>query len=224
MDESSAFTKRHIEEVTTAKQTFLEELNLSSEVIAYIRANKLLLWAIFIAIIVGICGYRYYNYYTDLQQNNSSMALAKALDIQDEVLRTPALQQVVADFGSTNAATMSKIAQARDLSAAKEYDKSIALLSEVYQGLSEGDAGYPLLVNGLGQLYEQKAELEQALSWYEKLLVTPGFKSFGYIATARIYEKMENSAKAKEMYENADTDVSLKPEVKSWLAAKIATL
>ncbi|MEN8140543.1 MAG: tetratricopeptide repeat protein [Thermodesulfobacteriota bacterium] len=224
MDESSAFTKRHIEEVTTAKQTLLEELNLPPGVIAFLRANRVLLWAIFLAIIGGICGFRYYNYYTDNLRDNGAQALAQALDIQEEAARTTALKLVVADFDGSGAATWAKIAQAQDLAKGGELVQAQELLVDIFNGLQEGDPAYPLLLNGLGQLAEQQNELAAALSWYEKLLATPGFHAFGYIAAARVYEKMENLAKAKEMYENANTDTALQGEVKGWLASKIASL
>lgn len=224
MDESSAFTKRHIEEVTTAKQTLLEELNLPTEVIAFLRANKVLLWGVFLLIIAGICGYRYYNYYTAKMQDNGAYALAQAMAIPDVASREAALRKVGDEYSSTGSAQVSKFALAHDLATDKKYDEAIAILMGIYPKMASDDAGYPLLLNDLGQLHEQQGDLAKALGFYEKLIATPGFHSFGYIAAARVYEKMTNNDKAREMYENANTDTSLQPAIKSWLEAKIATL
>ena len=224
MEEHSAFTKRHIEEVTTAKQTLLEEMNLPPAVIAYIRANKVMLWSLFFAIIALICGYRYYNYYTLKVKNNGAQALSLALEQQDEAGRKAALQQVAAKYGSSGAGDWSKIHQARDLAENGNYDQALTLFNEVFVDYDQRDAGYPLLVNGIGQLHEAKGDNEQALSWYEKLRAAPGFQAYGYIASGRVYEKMANNAKAREMYENANTDSSLQADLKNWLETKIATL
>jgi tetratricopeptide (TPR) repeat protein len=108
----------------------------------------------------------------------------------------------------------------------KEYDPAI----EAYQNyLKTADPDNDLITlayNGLGACMEAKGDFPKALESYEKAMKTSRAASFeviNFVNVARVYEAMNNPAKASEFYRKALTKTT-DPLMTIFLKRKIAIL
>ena len=222
-DQQSPFTKLHVEEVTQAKRTLLDELNLPPKVTQFIRDNGSKLQIAFVVITVLICAWTFYNYYSTKQKNDSAALLAQAMQETTE-MKTANLQKVISDYSGSGAAAWGKISLAHDQMDNKEFDKAQAALSEVLKSFGKDNPLYPLVVLDLAQSYELGGDLDAALSHYGTVRQIVGFAVIGYLGEARIYEQKNEAAMARETYEKVKTQENLDPALREWVEAKLAAL
>ena len=224
MDESNAFTKRHVEEVTAAQRTLLDELNLPPAVKKYITDNARFLQVSFILVVAAICGWNYYSYYTTNKKDQGAQQLSQAMNITDSEQRTIALEKVSTDFSSAGSGIWSKITLAGDHVANKLPGEAIPLLQSLHEEVFDDNPLFPLLQQLSGAAYELSNEFDRALAHYEVLTTLPGFSAIGYIESGRVYELQGLTDKAKDAYEKANTADDIKPEQRAWIEDKINTL
>ena len=141
MDESNAFTKKHVEEVTAAQRTLLDELNLPPAVKNYIRDNARFLQVSFVLIVALICGWNYYDYYTTNKKDAAAQQLAQALAQTDALEKSEALERIVSEYASTGSGIWSSLTLARDNIANAQYDEAIGQLKPL---LVEVNSASPL--------------------------------------------------------------------------------
>ncbi|MBU4261265.1 MAG: tetratricopeptide repeat protein [Proteobacteria bacterium] len=219
---NSPFTKLHVEEVTPAKRTLLDELNLPPKARKFIADNAKTLQIALIAFVVLISAWNFYNYYTQKQKNDSSALLAKAMQQTDTEARDKDLQQVIKEYSGSGAAMWSRITLAHEQVEKKDYAKAQEELAAIKKDVSTGSPLFPLVLFDLGQVYEMNGDLDNALSQYTALREIPGFVIIGYLGEARIYEQKNDSVKARETYEMLKTQSELEPAVLEWVEAKLA--
>ena len=219
---NSPFTKLHVEEVTPAKRTLLDELNLPPKARKFITDNAKTLQIALIALLVLISAWNFYNYYTQKQKNASTAMLAQAMQQTDAEARDKELQQVIKDYSGSGAAMWSRITLAHDQVEKKDYAKAQEQLAAIKKDVGKGNPLFPLILFDLGQVYEMNGDLDNALGQYAELREIPGFVIIGYLGEARIYEQKNDSVKAREAYEMLKTQTNLEPAVREWVEAKLA--
>ncbi len=224
MTEHNVFTKKHTEEVTQAKQTLLDELNLPPQATTYIRENQRALQAIFLLIILSIVGRSYYIHYTTAKINRSAGALAKALVIEDTDARMQALKSVVGDHLGTGASEWATINLAKEYIAKKQYSEAITALQAEMSLLKEDSPKLVLCKLLLAHSYEENNQNEPALALYEEIRNVHEFMVVGNISVARIFEKMGNKSAAIDAYEKAAASPRLAQPEKDWLKDRIRIL
>ena len=219
---NSPFAKLHVEEVTPAKRTLLDELNLPPKVTKFIRDNAKALQAALIAVILLTAVWNFYNYYTQKQKNDSAALLAQAMQQTDAETRISDLQKVINDYSGTGAAMWSRIALAHEQVEKKDYGKAQEELAAIRKDVGKSNPLLPLVLFDLAQVYEMNGDLDNALSQYAALRDIPGFVIIGYLGEARIYEQKNDSVKTRETYEKLKTQTGLDPAVLEWVEAKLA--
>lgn len=223
MTEHNVFTKKHTEEVTEAKQTLLDELNLPPKATTFIRENKRMLQAFFLLVILSICGRSYYIHYTTTKIDRSAAALAQALIVTDSE-QVQALEAVIRDHAGTGAADWAAIALARQQLADKEYADAIATLQTEIGGLKNSAPQLVLLQLLLGHAYESNEQHDLAVNLYKEVRDIHEFMVIGNINLARIYEKTGDPAAARDAYEKALSSPALSQSKKDWLKNRMQQL
>jgi len=107
-----------------------------------------------------------------------------------------------------------------------DIDKAIKAYTDYLSRSSNDNDVEALAHTGLGYCYEAKKDYKNALNSFQKALDTKEGKYFANITNrniARIYEQMNDRAKAVEHYKKALTDTT-DPSVQLLLKRKIATL
>lgn len=224
MTEHNIFTKKHVEEVTQAKQTLLDELNLPPKATTFIRENKHALLTFFALVILSIVGRSYYIHYTTTKINKSSAALAQALAVQGENARIPALKAVLNDHTGTGAASWATISLAREYIASKQYNDAITALQTEIARLKADAPELVLCKLLLAHAYEESGQNEPALKFYKDIGEVHEFMVVGMMGVARILEKMGRNNEAIEAYEQAITSPELSQPEKDWLQDRIRHL
>ncbi len=224
MDESNAFTKRHVEEVTAARKTLLDELSLPPKVKNYIRKNSRLLLVSFILILAAIFAWNYYGSYKASRDDQAAQELSQAMLMTDQAQKAAALEKITADFSGTGSALWAQLTLAGDYMEQKEYAQAIAILQGVEGDVQRDNPLFPLLQQFAGVAHELSGDLDKALSSYESLASLPGFAAQGHIASARVYELLAQPGKAKEAYEKAGTASNINPDQRAWIQGKINSL
>ena len=216
----SAFSKKHIEEVTAAKRTLLEELNLPPAVIKFIRENSTAIQAVAICLFLGVCGWSYYDYYTTKQTNDGAALYYHAMREPTADGRQQFMEKVISDYSSTGSALWSRIALTHE----QTPENQAAELEKISKDVNRDDPLYPLLQYDLAQCYEMKNDLDKALEIYKTLADIHGFSGVGYLAMGRIYEQKDNTQQARDMYKKAIAQPELPTATKGRLEDRLARL
>ncbi len=220
-DQESPFTKLHIEEVTQAKRTLLDELDLPPKVTKFIRDNAETLKIVLVVATVLLCAWSFYNYYTLKQKNNSTALLATAMTKDVAAERTQALEKVISEYSGSGAAVWSKIRLVHEQMEMKEFAKAQDDLVKILASLSSDNPLYALVALDLAQAYELGGDLDKALTQYGVVRDMNGFAIIGYQGEARVYEQKNDSVKARETYEKLNTQSDLNPALREWVESKI---
>ena len=223
MNEHSAFSKRHIEEVTQAKRTLLDELNLPPAVTAFIRENSRPIQIIVICLFVGICLWSFFDYYTTKQKNDSAALLSRAMAEPDESNRRNLLKQVRVEYSGTGASVWSQVVSAHEMMES-DRDQAIGVLKSLADDMNSANPLFPLLQFDLGQAHEMNEKPDQAFAYYRKLSEIKGFSGISFLAMGRIHEQKNEPQKAKEMYEKAVAQPELPSTAKSRIEDKLSRL
>ncbi|MEN8256494.1 MAG: tetratricopeptide repeat protein [Thermodesulfobacteriota bacterium] len=224
MDESNAFTKKHVEEVTAAQRTLLDELNLPSAVKQYILDNARLLQVSFILIVGAICGWSYYSYYTDTKNDQAAQQLTQAMLMTDPDQKVISLEKISDEFSGTGSALWGQMSLAGDYINRGEYGNAISILQETHKDVGGDNPLFPLFQQFSGVAYELNGDFDIAIQHYISLSSLPGFAALGYIESGRVYELTGKAAEAKDAYEKANTSKDIKPDQRAWVQEKINNL
>jgi predicted negative regulator of RcsB-dependent stress response len=216
----SAFSKKHIEEVTAAKRTLLEELNLPPAAIKFIRENSTAIQAVAICLFLGICGWSYYDYYTTKQTNDAAALYYHAMREPTADGRIQFMEKVVTDYSSTGSALWCRIALVHE----KTPEEQVVELEKITKDVSRDDPLYPLLQYDLAQCYEMNNDSDKAMTIYKSLADIHGFAGISYLAMGRIFEQKNDLVQARDMYEKAKSQPELPTATKGRLEDRLARL
>lgn len=220
-EEHSAFTKRHVEEVSPSKRTLLDELNLPPKVTEFIRQNENPIKIVLIVILVLICANTFWDYYSQKQKDDSASLLAQAMSQTEDAVRIEQLKKVVDQYSGSGAALWGEVTLAQQMLEDGKYQEAVNKYNGIISDVSDDNPIYPLILHDLARVYELKGESENSLKQYTALRDIEGFTTIGYLGEARLYEQMGNKDQAKDAYEKALTQQDLSPAVQEWLEYKL---
>jgi predicted negative regulator of RcsB-dependent stress response len=220
-EEHSAFTKRHVEEVSPSKRTLLDELNLPPKVTEFIRQNENPLKIVLVGILVLICVNTFWDYYSQKQKDDSASLLAQAMSQTEDAIRIEQLEKVVDQYSGSGAALWGEVTLAQQMLEDGQYQEAVNKYNGIISDVSVDNPIYPLVRYDLARAYELKGESENSLKQYTALRDIEGFTTIGYLGEARLYEQMGNKDQAKDAYEKALTQQDLSPAVQEWLEYKL---
>ena len=212
--------------MTIQPPSLLEELNLPPEVISFIRENIRSLQIGLICGVVLILAGVFYDYYTGVQENKGSSLLASGLQIESIEQRVEVLENVIKDYGRTNAARWSKLELAHIDYKEGRYEAAAAKYKEILESLSSSNSLVPLTRLNLAQSYEETGQFDQAIAQYNLLKKSPGFSNEAYWGLGRMYLAKDDEVQARKAYEELLNSLGDSPEpgIKSQVEAKIASL
>ncbi|MFZ5760501.1 MAG: YfgM family protein [Thermodesulfobacteriota bacterium] len=223
-EQKSPFLKLHVEEVTQAKRTLLDELNLPPRLRQFIRDNARLLQNGLMAVLVLTIAWSGYDYYSTKQRNDSTAMLAQALKLEKPEERQSELNRLLAEYPRSGAALWGKVALAHELMENKEYGKARESLAALLAAVDRKDQIYPLLVLDLAQACELDGKHDEALTHYTALQGISGFALLGHLGGARMHEVSGDSGKARASYEAIKAMADLDPAMQEWVTAKLAAM
>jgi len=220
-EEQSAFTKKHVEEVSPSKRTLLDELNLPPKLTEFIRQNENPIKIVLIVILVLICANTFWDYYSQKQKDHSTSSLAQAMSETEDATRIEQLKKVVDQYSGSGAALWGEVTLAQQMLEDGQYQEAVNKYNGIIDDVSADNPIYPLVRHDLARAYELQGEAENSLKQYTALRDIEGFTTIGYLGEARLYEQMGNKDQAKDAYEKALTQQDLSPAVQEWLAYKL---
>lgn len=206
------------------KDGLLEELNLPPHMIKFIRENSRNLQIATACLVVLVLGWIYYDYYSQTREDRASAALNAVAREVDDPARIELLQNVAAEFPRTAAAMWSRIEQGHIAFADGDYDKALAIYTDVADALDSDSPLLPLLTYNIGLGRENGGEPDRALEAYADLAAYDGFAVKGLMAQGRIYELKGENDQALRVYRKAGEKELLSELDRSILNEKINTL
>jgi tetratricopeptide (TPR) repeat protein len=200
MNKESAFDRKHIEGMTDRRDIW-DELNLPPQAVLFLQKHGRNLLIGIVGLVLIFLAWSFHNQYSEKRQGQASALLAEAFKQPAGQERTDLLLRVDSEYSGTAASIWSRVQLAHDAHAAGEFREAIAGYENALKDLQAGNPLAPLLHYSLGQSYEAGGDHGQALPHYQRLASTPGFKTHGLLAEARIHELQNRPAEAIRVYE-----------------------
>ncbi len=226
MSAQSLFSRKNIKsQQTDTGRGLLEELNLPPALISFIRKNSRNLQICSICIVFLAVGWIFYDYYSGMQEKKGASLLASGLQNESTEERVYVLDNVIREYGRTEAALWARVELAHLDYKEGRYEIAAEKYSEILDELSADNPLAPLTSLNLAQSYEQAGQLDQAIAQYNTLKNNTGFSNQSYLGLARIYKAKKDPAQARMAYQQLligleDTpDPVLKSQVEAYLAA-----
>lgn len=202
MNKPSAFNTKNLETIDIErKRDILDELNLPTGVISFLRKNKRNVQISAVVITVMVFGWIFLDHYADTRRDESVVLLAKVLQEKPGLDKDLLLADLLSDYGSTDAALLGRLEMANMAFDEKRFQDVIKGYQEALKDVTANSPLIPLLYHGLAYAYESNNEPDKALTNFTKLSEMAGFKSEGLLAMGRIYENQGAFDKAREIYE-----------------------
>jgi predicted negative regulator of RcsB-dependent stress response len=227
MSAQSLFSKKNIQsQQTDSRRGLLEELNLPPALISFIRKHSRNLQIGLLSVVVLTLGWIFFDYYTEMQEKKGTSLLASGLQTDSVEQRVQVLENVIKDYGRTDAARWSKIELAHLDYNEGRFEAAAAKYREILDALPADNSLVPLTRLNLAQSYEEAVQYDQAISQYNLLKKSTGFSNQAYWALGRIYMAKEDPIQARRNYEEllASLKEDADPALISQLEAKLATL
>ena len=227
MSTQSLFSRKNIEsQQPDTRRGLLEELNLPPGVIAFIRKNARILQIGLIGVAVFVLAGIFYDYYTESQETKGASLLASGLQTESTEQRVAVLENVIRDYGRTEAARWAKLELAHLDYKEGRFEAAAAKYKEILAALPSESSLTPLTRLNLAQSYEQSGQNDQALTEYNLLKKSPGFSNEAYLALGRIYVAKEDPVEARKAYAELLSSLEQAPDpvLMSRLEAKLALL
>jgi len=227
MSAQSLFSKKNIKsQQPGTSRGLLEELNLPPELISFIRKNSRNLQICLIVIAILAVGWVFYDYYSGIQEKKGASLLASGLQSESTEQRVQILDNVIKEYGRTDAALWARIELAHLDYKEGRYEAAAAKYSEVLDGLSTDNPLAPLTRLNLAQSYEQAGQLDQAIAQYNTLKNNTGFSNQSYLELARLYKAKNDPAQARTAYQQLLSGLEDTPDpvLKSQVEANLAAL
>ena len=227
MSTQSLFSKKNIEsQQPDTHRGLLEELNLPPGLIAFIRKNSRNLQIGLICVVFVVLAWIFYNYYNEMQEKKGASLLASGLQTEAVEQRVQILENVISDYGRTEAARWSKIELAHLDYNEGRFEAATAKFKEVLDAIPADNSLVPLTGLNLAQSYEEMDQYDQAIAQYNLLKKSTGFSNQAYWALGRIYMAKEDPVQARRTYEEflGSLEDTSDPALISRLEAKMAAL
>jgi predicted negative regulator of RcsB-dependent stress response len=227
MSAQSLFSKKNIQsKQPDTSSGLLEELNLPPGLIAYIRKNARNLQIGLICVAVLVFAWIFFDYYTEMQEKKGASLLAAGLQTESTEQRVELLENVIRDYGRTNAARWSKLELAHLEYKEGRFAAAAAKYKEILDDLPAENSLVPLTRLNLAQSYEQAGQYDEAIAQFNLLKKSIGFTNQAYMALGRIYMAKDDQVQARKAYEELLKSLNDTPDpvLISQVEAKLASL
>lgn len=229
MSTQSFFSKKNIQsQQPDTRSGLLEELNLPPGLISFIRKNTTQIQIGLICIVVLVLGWVFYDYYTVMQDQKGASLLASGLQIESTEEKVKVLENVIKEYGRTDAARWSKLELAHIDNKEGRFEAAVAKYKEILGALPAGNPLAPLTRLNLAQSYEQAGQYDEAIAQYKLLKESTGFAQQAYLGLGRLYMAKEDAAQARmaftELLSSLEDTAAPDPGLKSLIEAKLAAL
>jgi predicted negative regulator of RcsB-dependent stress response len=162
-----------------------------------------------------------------MQDRKGASLLASGLQIESTEERVQVLENVINEYGRTDAARWSKLELAHIDNREGRFEAAAVKYKEILDTLPAGNPLIPLTRLNLAQSYEQAEQYDQAIAQYKLLNKSTGFGQQAYLGLGRLYMAKEDPVQARKAYEELLStldDTTPDPGLKSQVEAKIAAL
>ena len=227
MSTQSLFSKKNIQsQQPDTRSGLLEELNLPPDLIAFIRKNARNLQIGLICVVVLILAWIFYDYYTEMQEKKGASLLASGLQTESTEQRIAVLENVIKDYGRTDAARWSKLELAHLDYKEGRFEAAAAKYKAILDALPANNSLVPLARLNLAQSYEEAGQVDQAIAQYIILKKSAGFTNQAYWGLGRMYIAKEDTVQARKALEELlnSLDETSEPGLRSQVEAKLASL
>ncbi|TKB27405.1 tetratricopeptide repeat protein [Desulfopila sp. IMCC35006] len=196
----SAFDKKLTAESNMDKvEGLLEHFNLPPKAIDFIRDNQRILQIGLVIIVIAIVSWALYGSYRERIQEESSTALATALQA-DQATQATALSAVVEKYSGTPSALWARIDIAQLDMKNGSYADAAKKYAEVLPDVKTSNPLHPLVVFGLAQALEGDKRFEEAAKQYDTLKDIKGYEQIAFTSRGRIEEEQGHIDKAIAIY------------------------
>ena len=227
MSAQSLFSKKNIQaQQLDTRRGLLEELNLPPALISFVRKNNRNLQIGFVCMVALVLAWIFFDYYIEMQEKKGTSLLASGLQTEAVEQRVQILENVISDYGRTEAARWSKIELAHLDYNEGRFEAAAAKYKEILDALPADNSLVPLTRLNLAQSYEEAGQYDQAIAQYNLLKKSTGFSNHAYWALGRIYMAKEDPVQARRTYEEflGSLEDTSDPALISRLEAKMAAL
>jgi predicted negative regulator of RcsB-dependent stress response len=227
MSTQSLFSKKNIQsKLPDTSRGLLEELNLPPGLVAYIRKNSRNLQIGLICLAVLVFSWIFFDYYTEMQEKKGASLLASGLQTESTEQRVELLENVIRDYGRTDAARWSKLELAHLEYKEGRFAAAAAKYKEILDDLPAGNSLVPLTRLNLAQSYEQAGQYDEAIAQFNLLKKSVGFTNQAYMALGRIYMAKDDPVQVRKVYEELLKSLNDTPDpvLISQVEAKLASL
>ena len=227
MSTQSLFSKKNIQSQQPDTRTgLLEELNLPPAVITFIRKNARNLQIGLICVVVLVLAWISFDYYTEMQEKKGASLLASGLQAESAEQRVELLENVIREYGRTDAARWSRLELAHLDYKEGRFEAAAAKYKEILDALPANNSLVPLTRLNLAQSYEEAGQLDQAIAQYSLLEKSAGVANQAYWGLARMYMAKGDTALARKAYEDLLKSLgdTVEPGIKSQIEEKLASL
>jgi predicted negative regulator of RcsB-dependent stress response len=169
----------------------------------------------------------FYDYYTQMQEMKGASLLASGLQTEATEQRVQVLENVIKDYGRTDAARWSKLELAHLDYKEGRFEAAAAKYKEILGDLPAASSLAPLTRLNLAQSYEDAGNYDEAIAQYTQLKKSAGFTDQAYLGLGRMYMAKEDPAQARKAYEELLASLGEEtsdPVLKSRIEAKLALL
>lgn len=205
----------------------MEELNLPPGFIAFVRKNSRELQIGLICVVILVLSWVFYDYYTQTQEMKGASLLTSGLQTESTEERAQVLENVIRDYGRTDAARWSKLELAHIDYREGRFEAAAAKYKEILDDLPEASSLAPLTRLNLAQSYEEAGRYDEAIAQYNLLSKSSGFTNQAYSGLGRMYMVKEDTAQARKAYESLLASLgedASDPVLRSQVEAKLALL
>jgi predicted negative regulator of RcsB-dependent stress response len=201
MSEQSAFNQNQVaENAYVEPRGVLDQLNLPSGVVRFIRNNKRILQITgAVVVVVVVTGSLYQSYRTNRLEDGAS-SLSISMDAEGEN-KIKALEQVAADFSGTPSALWATVELGHLAMKDKLYTKAGQYYLQVREKISASNPMYGLLTFGIAQAEEAEKNYGKASASYSALKEIDGYNDEGFMGMARVLEAEGKNQEALAIYQ-----------------------
>jgi predicted negative regulator of RcsB-dependent stress response len=177
-------------------------------------------------VVVLVLAWIFYDYYTEMQEKKGASLLASGLQTESTEQRIAVLENVIKDYGRTDAARWSKLELAHLDYKEGRFEAAAAKYKAILDALPANNSLVPLARLNLAQSYEEAGQVDQAIAQYIILKKSAGFTNQAYWGLGRMYIAKEDTVQARKALEELlnSLDETSEPGLRSQVEAKLASL
>ncbi len=201
MSGQNAFDLKNISEQAYSETSgVLDQLNLPSGVVRFIRGNKKTIQIAAATLVIAVVAGSLYKSYREQRLESAASDLSAAM-LTDGEGKSGALQQVAADYSGTPSALWASVELGHEAMKNGEYSQAVEMYTAVRAKVKETNPMFGMLTYGIAQANEAAVDYSAASAAYTELKEVAGYQDEGYRGMGRVFEAQGDNAKALSVYE-----------------------